>query len=119
MGFQINRRRFLERSATLAGAIALTSFDPAPANAARKTATDQVTLGRTGIRLSRLGIGTGTNSGEVQRGLGREGFNRLMAERSGRPRRTRAPTGLQGFPRPAARAGVSQFPGGLDIGSEK
>lgn len=78
MNAQINRRRFLEQSATLAGAIAVTSFDPGPANAARKTATDQVILGRTGIRLSRLGIGTGTNSGEVQRGLGREGFNRLI-----------------------------------------
>ena len=79
MNSRINRRRFLEKSATLAGAMAVTSFDPGPANAARKrTAADQVTLGRTGIRLSRLGIGTGSNSGEVQRGLGREGFNRLI-----------------------------------------
>jgi aryl-alcohol dehydrogenase-like predicted oxidoreductase len=37
-----------------------------------------VTLGKTGIRLSRLGIGTGSNSGEVQRALGREAFNRLI-----------------------------------------
>jgi predicted aldo/keto reductase-like oxidoreductase len=39
---------------------------------------DQVTLGKTGIKLSRLGIGTGSNSGSVQRALGRDGFNRLI-----------------------------------------
>ena len=33
---------------------------------------DQVTLGKTGIRLSRLGMGTGSSSGQVQRALGRE-----------------------------------------------
>lgn len=44
----------------------------------KRTASDQVTLGHTGIKLSRLGIGTGSNSGEVQRSLGREGFNRLI-----------------------------------------
>jgi predicted aldo/keto reductase-like oxidoreductase len=46
--------------------------------AAKRTAADQVTLGKTGIKLSRLGIGTGSNSGEVQRSLGREGFNKLL-----------------------------------------
>jgi hypothetical protein len=38
---------------------------------------DLVPLGKSGINLSRLGFGTGTNSGKVQRDLGREGFSRL------------------------------------------
>jgi 1-deoxyxylulose-5-phosphate synthase len=45
---------------------------------AKRTALDQVTLGQTGIKLSRLGMGTGSNSGEVQQALGREGFNSLV-----------------------------------------
>ncbi len=44
----------------------------------RRTAVDQVALGKTGIRLSRLGMGTGSNSGQVQRDLGQEGFNSLV-----------------------------------------
>lgn len=71
----LNRREFLQRSAALAGAAV--AF-PAAAATAKKTASDQVALGKTGIKLSRLGIGVGTNSGEVQRSLGREGFNRLI-----------------------------------------
>jgi len=51
---------------------------PFAAWAAKPTASDQVELGRTGIRLSRLGMGTGSNSGNVQRALGQEGFNRLV-----------------------------------------
>jgi predicted aldo/keto reductase-like oxidoreductase len=42
------------------------------------TAVDQVTLGKTGLKLSRLGIGTGSNSGSVQRALGADGFDRLI-----------------------------------------
>jgi len=77
MNSRINRRRFLKTSATLAGAAMLTPFDLA-ATGSKRTAVDTVTLGKTGIRLSRLGIGTGSNSGEVQRALGREAFNRLI-----------------------------------------
>ena len=39
---------------------------------------DQVALGKTGIKLSRLGFGTGSNSGDVQHALGQEGFNKLI-----------------------------------------
>lgn len=46
--------------------------------AEKRTAVDQVTLGKTGIKLSRLGMGTGSNNGDVQTALGREGFNRLV-----------------------------------------
>lgn len=44
----------------------------------KRTAVDQVTLGQTGIKLSRLGMGTGSNSGQIQFDLGREGFNSLV-----------------------------------------
>src|SRR5207244_8427986 len=47
------------------GALAATT---APIN---RTATDQVLLGNTGIRMSRIGIGTGSNNGKVQTEIGR------------------------------------------------
>ncbi len=76
----LNRRQFLLRSAAVAGAALCTQ---APALAAsntplRHTAADQVALGKTGLKLSRLGIGVGSNSGNVQRALGHDGFNRLV-----------------------------------------
>jgi predicted aldo/keto reductase-like oxidoreductase len=76
---RITRRSFIKGTAALAGA-ALVTKDTAGSflAAAPKTATDQVTLGKTGIRLSRLGIGSGTVSGTVQRSLGREKFNDLI-----------------------------------------
>jgi predicted aldo/keto reductase-like oxidoreductase len=76
---RLTRRQFIETSAAVAGVALL---GPATLTAAeppkKRTAVDQVTLGKTGVKLSRLGIGTGSNSGEVQRALGREGFNRLI-----------------------------------------
>lgn len=77
----ISRREFLERSVTLASAAALSANVLPPvlgANPPKRTAVDQVTLGQTGIKLSRLGMGTGSNSGQIQRELGREGFNSLI-----------------------------------------
>jgi predicted aldo/keto reductase-like oxidoreductase len=75
MASRINRREFLKTSAAALSAGLVT---PALAAARARTATDQVTLGRSGVRLSRLGIGTGTNGGQVQRDLGQEGFTRLL-----------------------------------------
>ena len=66
----------MEKTAALAGGILLSPL--AARAAARKTAVDQVRLGRTGIRLSRLGIGCGTRGGRVQQQLGQDGFNRLI-----------------------------------------
>lgn len=45
---------------------------------ARGTATDWVTLGKSGVKVTRLAFGTGTYSGRVQRELGQDGFNRLV-----------------------------------------
>ena len=74
-----SRRQFLGRSAAMAGAAATFSFTlPAAQTVGKRTAVDQVTLGKTGIKISRLGIGVGSNSGNVQRALGHEGFNKLV-----------------------------------------
>jgi aryl-alcohol dehydrogenase-like predicted oxidoreductase len=42
------------------------------------SATDMVTLGRAGVKVTRLAFGTGSISGKVQRDLGQEGFTRLV-----------------------------------------
>lgn len=44
----------------------------------RLSVTDRVALGRTAVRITRLGLGTGTNGGRIQRELGAEGFTRLV-----------------------------------------
>lgn len=75
----LSRRQFLERSAVAASALALAPVASLRAQAAvRRTAVDQVILGKTGLKLSRLGFGTGSGSGDVQRALGQEGFNNLV-----------------------------------------
>lgn len=78
---RVSRRQFLESSITAASALVASSsaFRPVFAETKpKRTAVDQVTLGQTGIKLSRLGMGTGSNSGQVQFDLGREGFNSLI-----------------------------------------
>jgi predicted aldo/keto reductase-like oxidoreductase len=37
-----------------------------------------MTLGQTGVKLSRLGFGTGSKNGNVQRALGQDGFTKLL-----------------------------------------
>ncbi len=76
---RFNRRQFLQRSVAATGALLLSPGALTQARAAAKrTALDQVTLGQTGIKLSRLGMGTGSNSGVIQHDLGREAFNSLV-----------------------------------------
>src|ERR1041385_4758835 len=75
-----SRRDFLKASlagstltaSTLAGAGALIA---APA---KRAATDLVTLGRSGVKVTRLALGTGTLGGRVQRQLGQDQFTRLV-----------------------------------------
>jgi 1-deoxyxylulose-5-phosphate synthase len=73
----LSRRQFLERSAAAALLLTSGSWFSAQA-AAKRTAADQVALGKTGLKLSRLGFGTGSNSGNVQYALGQEEFNKLI-----------------------------------------
>ena len=80
----LTRRRFIQASTTaLAGATLLAPSalaDPvAPtAKAPVRTAADQVTLGQTGLQLSRLGFGTGSANGAAQAAAGKAGFTRLI-----------------------------------------
>ncbi len=76
----LTRRGFLHRTAAAAAGLVAAEFSgPGRAQPATKlTAADQVTLGRTGVKLSRLGMGTGSNSGHIQEALGRDGFDRLI-----------------------------------------
>jgi predicted aldo/keto reductase-like oxidoreductase len=73
---RITRRGFIAASASLATAATLTPC--AVCAAGKRTATDLVVLGKTGLKLSRLGIGLGSNGGNVQRNLGQAEFNRLV-----------------------------------------
>jgi aryl-alcohol dehydrogenase-like predicted oxidoreductase len=50
----------------------------APLFAERASATDWVTLGKSGVKVTRLAFGTGTFGGRQQQELGQEGFTRLV-----------------------------------------
>jgi len=68
-----NRRDFLKTTAAAAAGSIL------PAHAfAKRSATDWVTLGNSGVKVTRLAFGTGTFGGKVQRELGQDGFTRLV-----------------------------------------
>jgi len=69
-----SRRDFIKTgvaAGALAGAGAL------PLHAARK-ATDMVTLGNSGMQVTRLAFGTGSNNGHVQYALGQAEFTKLV-----------------------------------------
>ena len=69
------RREFLKTGLAAGTFVAAGSL---PLFAERQTATDLVTLGRSGVKVTRLAFGTGSFSGEVQRALGQDGFMRLV-----------------------------------------
>jgi aryl-alcohol dehydrogenase-like predicted oxidoreductase len=80
---RITRRDFLSQSAAAVGAAAAGGLLARAAGQPRqlRSAADQVTLGRTGLKLSLLGMGTGStgvkhSSNQVK--LGQEGFTRLV-----------------------------------------
>src|SRR5580658_9539923 len=70
-----SRRNFL-KTGLAAGVLAGTGS--LPLRAARGTATDWVTLGKSGVKVTRLAFGTGTFSGRTQRELGQDQFTRLV-----------------------------------------
>jgi hypothetical protein len=61
-----------------AGVAAGTGGLATPAQAAKRSATDWVTLGNSGVKVTRLALGTGTFGGKIQRELGQEQFTRLV-----------------------------------------
>jgi predicted aldo/keto reductase-like oxidoreductase len=69
------RREFL-KTGLAAGTLAVAGSLPLMAQ--RQTATDLVTLGRSGVKVTRLAFGTGSFSGQVQRDLGQKSFTRLV-----------------------------------------
>ena len=71
----ITRRDFL-KTGLAAGTLAVSGAVPLAAR--RGSATDVVTLGRSGVKVTRLAFGTGSLSGKVQRDLGQDGFTRLV-----------------------------------------
>jgi len=71
-----SRREILKSGAVAAGTLALTGT--LPLAAARQSATDWVTLGKSNVKVTRLAFGTGSIGGQVQRELGQEGFTKLV-----------------------------------------
>jgi aryl-alcohol dehydrogenase-like predicted oxidoreductase len=70
-----SRRDFLK---TGLAAGALVGAGSLPVKAATETATDWVTLGKSGVKVTRLAFGTGTFSGRTQRELGQDQFTNLV-----------------------------------------
>ena len=71
------RRDFLKSTVAAAGALAA-GGSLVPARAAKRSATDWVPLGSSGIEVTRLAFGTGTFGGRVQRELGQAEFTKLV-----------------------------------------
>ncbi len=69
-------RRDLLRTGLAASALGITGR--VPIFAASGGATEWVTLGKSGVKVTRLAFGTGSNGGRVQRQLGQEEFTRLV-----------------------------------------
>lgn len=74
---RLSRRDFLKSTAAAAGALAGSGL-AVPVAAAKRSATDWVPLGNSGVKVTRLAFGTGTFGGRIQRELGQEQFTRLV-----------------------------------------
>ena len=70
-----SRRDFLKAGLVAGG---LAGAGVLPVKAARATATDWVTLGKSGVKVTRLALGTGSVSGRTQRQLGQDEFTRQV-----------------------------------------
>ncbi len=73
-----SRREFVKGSLA-AGALATVGTSSLQAAVGGGAATDTVVLGKSGVKVTRLAFGTGTDNGYVQKQLGQQGFNRLVA----------------------------------------
>ena len=71
----LSRREFL-RASLAAGTIS--SVGTLPLYALAGKATDVVTLGKSGLKVTRLAFGTGSQNGHVQASLGQKEFTRLV-----------------------------------------
>jgi hypothetical protein len=75
--FRLSRRDFL-KGTIATGIVAGAGRLALPVETAKRSATDWVTLGNSGIKVTRLAFGTGTFGGRVQRELGQEQFTHLV-----------------------------------------
>jgi len=73
----ISRRDFIKTSVAAGAAVA--SMGSLPVHAERASASSLVTLGKSGVRVTRLAFGTGSNNGYVQAQLGQKEFSNLVA----------------------------------------
>src|SRR3954471_2822237 len=73
----VSRRDFLKGTMAAGVVVGVGGF-AVPAQAAKKSATDWVTLGNSGVKVTRLAFGTGTRGGRIQRELGQEQFTKLV-----------------------------------------
>ena len=79
MNERISRRRFIGGLVAVGTGVAAGARRPdAAAGAPGRTATDLVPLGGVGVKVSRLGLGTGSRGGRVQRELGQQAFTKLV-----------------------------------------
>jgi 1-deoxyxylulose-5-phosphate synthase len=80
---KISRRNFIRKSVETVSVVAIGNELISQAEAAPvRTASDWVQLGRinkNNVKIPRLGMGTGSINGKVQRDLQQEGFNKLVA----------------------------------------
>ena len=72
---RISRRDFLKTGAATG---ALASVVSLPLLAQRGSASDMVTLGKSGVKVTRLAFGTGSNSGHIQQAVGQQEFTRMV-----------------------------------------
>lgn len=66
-----SRREFLKAASAAGAGLPLSA-------AAKRTATDWVTLGNSGVKVTRLAFGTGTMGGRIQREMGQDEFTRVV-----------------------------------------
>jgi 1-deoxyxylulose-5-phosphate synthase len=71
-----SRRDFLKTSLAAGTVAGVGAF---PLQASARTATDKVTLGKSGVQVTRLAFGTGSSNGRVQASLGQAQFSKLVA----------------------------------------
>jgi aryl-alcohol dehydrogenase-like predicted oxidoreductase len=71
----LSRREFLKVSLAVG---TVSSVGVLPLHAAPRSATDIVTLGKSGMKVTRLAFGTGSSNGHVQAALGQQEFTRLI-----------------------------------------
>ncbi|MGA2271545.1 MAG: aldo/keto reductase [Bryobacteraceae bacterium] len=72
---RVTRRDFLKSTVAVS---AVAASGGALAAAAKRSATDWVTLGNSGVKVTRLAMGTGTRGGSIQHQLGQDQFTRLV-----------------------------------------